>query len=485
MRRRLVLVSAAVTAMVAVAFLAPLFLLVRDLVHDRAVSRAERDVEEVARVLALLSPDRSLEEAVAIIGDDPFFTAQISIVTEEGDVLLGPDLGESEDLGPALGPDGESFLNAEIPGGEAVYTPVPLADGPTVVVRGFVPDEVLTDGVVRSWVVLGALGVLLTAIAIVVADRLGRSIVRPVLGLSEATVRLGDGDLSVRVLPDGPEEINEAGAQFNRLAERITSLLQSEREQAADLSHRLRTPLTAVRLDAEALPEGEDKERLLDDLAELERMVSHVIEEARRPMRTGTESVDLNAVVTDRVEFWRPLADEQRRPITIERVDEPLVTRLDHRDAEALIDAALGNIFAHTEEGVAIHIALGSTRGRVILRIEDAGPGFPEMEVLERGTSGGGSTGLGLDIIRRTAELAGGRLDIGKGRTLPGAALVLSLPRVRARAGVLDAPRTARRSPVRAPRPDRFQSSWSSSSLESSPSSSPPSDSPPDTSSSS
>ena len=93
--------------------------------------------------------------------------------------------------------------------------------------RDATPDEVLTEGVVRSWVVLGALGVLLTAIAIVVADRLGRSIVRPVLGLSEATVRLGDGDLSVRVLPDGPEEINEAGAQFNRLAERITSLLQS------------------------------------------------------------------------------------------------------------------------------------------------------------------------------------------------------------------------------------------------------------------
>ena len=63
MRGRLVLVSAAVTAMVAIAFLAPLFILVEDLVHDRAVSRAERDVEEVARVLALLWPERNLEEA--------------------------------------------------------------------------------------------------------------------------------------------------------------------------------------------------------------------------------------------------------------------------------------------------------------------------------------------------------------------------------------------------------------------------------------
>ena len=87
----------------------------------------------------------------------------------------------------------------------------------------------------------------------VAADRVARGVVRPVADLAHTAERLGAGDLDARVEPAGPPEIVEVGHTLNRLAGRIVELLAAERELVADLSHRLRTPITALRLDAEAL----------------------------------------------------------------------------------------------------------------------------------------------------------------------------------------------------------------------------------------
>lgn len=93
--------------------------------------------------------------------------------------------------------------------------------------------------------------------------------------------QLEGGDLTARVVPTGPPEIREVGTALNRLAERIRELLQSDRETVADLSHRLRTPVTALRLDAEALRDPEEAERLSGDVDELQRAVDRIIRAAR------------------------------------------------------------------------------------------------------------------------------------------------------------------------------------------------------------
>jgi signal transduction histidine kinase len=419
----MVVMAAAVTSMVAIAFLVPLFILVSDLAFDRAVNRAEQEAESVARSLAVLVPMIGVDDAVDEFGADLQPTG-LSILVGDGTVL-GPEPGPEEDWRLALG--GTAF-RASLDEGVAIYVPVPRIEGPGVVVRSYVEQDALNDGVIRSWVTLGTLGLILTAIAVFFADRMGRSIVRPVRSLSEFSTLLGEGDLSARVSPEGPEEVREVGVQFNRLAERIAMLLQREREQAADMSHRLRTPLTTVRLDIEALPEGDAKERLLDDLAELERTVTFVIEEARRPIRSQTAVSDLSEIVTDRIGFWRPLAEDQGRKVVTRIHEFPLPVRFDRRDGEAMVDAILGNVFSHTDEGTAFELALARIADMVILRIEDAGEGFPDDDVLERGRSGASSTGLGLDIARRTVESAGGALTVARSDTLGGARIELRIP---------------------------------------------------------
>ena len=132
----------------------------------------------------------------------------------------------------------------------------------------------------------GVVGLALVAVAVLLADRMARTIVRPVKALADAAGRLGEGDLSVRIEPEGPPEIVQAAVAFNRLGHRVGELLAAERELVADLSHRLRTPLTALRLDAEGIADLEDRPAAIaEDADELSGPVDAVIRQARRPVR--------------------------------------------------------------------------------------------------------------------------------------------------------------------------------------------------------
>src|SRR6266851_1735679 len=171
----------------------------------------------------------------------------------------------------------------------------------------------------RTWLLLGCAGLGVLALGVAVADRLARSLVRPLADVARAADRLATGDLSARAELAGPPEVRRAGAGLNRLARRIGELLAYERETIADVSHRLRTPMTALRIDAESLRDHVERTQLLSDLDALERTVDEVIRVARRPTRQGpAEACDAAAVVAERAAFWLPLAEDTDRAMTID-----------------------------------------------------------------------------------------------------------------------------------------------------------------------
>ena len=200
---------------------------------------------------------------------------------------------------------------------------------------------------------------------------------------------------------------------FNRLVGRIGSLLSSERESVADLAHRLRTPLTALRLDVEALDDRNAAARLEEDGDELERSDDYDIEHARRPVRAGAgTTTDLGAIARERATFWGALAEDQDRRWEVSVEPGTHLVDVNATDLAAAIDAVLGNVFAHTPDGAgfAVVVTTGTIGPRLV--VIDEGPGLPDLSVLERGTSTRQSTGLGLDIARRTVESAGGTLAL-------------------------------------------------------------------------
>jgi signal transduction histidine kinase len=273
-----------------------------------------------------------------------------------------------------------------------------------------VPSAELTHGVTRSWAALIVVALLLVLASVAIADRLGAAVVRPTRELVAAAGALGDGDLDRKVEADGPPELVELAAAFNRLGGRVRELLAQEREVVADLSHRLRTPLTALRLDADALGPGEEADRVRVDADRLQDAVTELIAEARTPSRR--RAADAASVVADRAAFWSPLAEEQGRPWDV-RIEPCGEVAASPSDLVAAVDALLGNVFAHTDEGTPVAVSVERDEGWVVVTVDDAGPGLPAHAV-DRGTSATGSSGLGLDIARRTAETGGGTLVLDR-----------------------------------------------------------------------
>ena len=443
MRRRLVALAATTTIMVALAFLIPLAVLVRTLARDRALSAAELEAQSLAPVLALTRDTTALEAAVRTTSQGE--RGRLTIILPDdttvggppgGDGLAGDDPRERDNL--ALARRGSAF-SAPTRGGIEVLVPVVLEPEQTAVVRVLVPTSVLERGVASAWAVEAALGLTLVASAVFVADRLARTIVRPVDALADAAGRLGEGDLSVRIDPEGPPEVKQVAIAFNRLGDRVGELLEAERELVADLSHRLRTPLTVLRLDAEGLDNPEEARRLADDVDELERAVTGVIRQARRPVQEDliVPQTDAARVAEDRLAFWAPLAEDQERSFELVTVpsddggtDGPFASTtvaVSPDELEAALDALLGNVFAHTPEGTAFWVEVRQlSDGGISLAVEDSGPGL-SPDFVERGVSGSGGTGLGLDIARRTAEAAGGVFRIGRSAS-GGARIAMEFP---------------------------------------------------------
>lgn len=259
-------------------------------------------------------------------------------------------------------------------------------------------------------VALAGLGLL--ALAWAAAEVTGRRLVRPLQRAADTAVSLSGGDMTARAPVEGPPEVARVAVELNALAARIDELLAQEREAAADLSHRLRTPLTAVRLAVENLAPGAERDELETYVATLERTLTHVIRTARRGLREGVHPrCEATAVVADRAAFWRPLAEDQERALVLDLAAGPLWVRASAEDLAAALDALIGNVVAHTPEGTGFAIVLGAAPYGADLDVLDEGAGIP-VEAVTRGRSDRGSSGLGLDIARATAEATGGSLEV-------------------------------------------------------------------------
>ncbi|MEU7678218.1 HAMP domain-containing sensor histidine kinase [Micromonospora taraxaci] len=412
MRARLALLVAAVSVLTLVAFLVPLALLVRTVAEDRATVRATADAQSLVPVVgtADAATIRLTVEQLAAESGRP-----VSVFLPDGTVL-----GAQTPRTPAvaLAARGQSLTGESADGREVVIAVQGRADG-TGVIRIAVPQHELTAGVTRAWLVLALLGVILVLIGLLVADRLARTLVRPISDLSAVSHRLANAELDARVIPAGPPELREVAGALNHLATRIQVLLVQEREQVADLSHQLRTPLTALRLEAESLRDPDDAARITAAADGLERAVTGLIRQARwrhspAAQPAVADAADAAAIVADRVAFWSVLAEDTGRAVTLDLAPGPLPVGVAADHLTAAVDALLGNVFAHTPDGTPFAVRLARDAGEVVLTVADEGPGMPAGAV-QRGASAAGSTGLGLDIARRAAQAAGGRLDLRAG----------------------------------------------------------------------
>ncbi|MFD3439557.1 ATP-binding protein [Streptomyces sp. NPDC058685] len=423
MRWALVKVSLAVTAMVVVAFAVPLGLVIKEMASDRAFSNAERQAAAIGPTLSITAERDPLERAVMSTqaGAAGRMAVHVPASGEPGSVPVDigirraatADLATTQRLGRAS--------ITEVRGGSALLQPTAIGTGQIAVVEVFVPEGEVSNGVGTAWLVLGGVGIALIIGSVAVADRLGSRMVTPAQRLAGAAHDLGEGRLGARVPEEGPTELRSAAIAFNAMADQVVQLLANERELAADLSHRLRTPLTVLRLNAASLGEGPAAEQTRTAVEQLEREVDTIIRTAReaKPQTVANgpgAGCDASEVVRERMDFWSALAEDEGRKVRVAGVDRPVRIPVARPELAAALDALLGNVFRHTPEGTAFSVDVHNGDDAVIVLVSDAGAGITDPEAaMARGNSGGrdGSTGLGLDIVRRVAESTGGDVRIG------------------------------------------------------------------------
>lgn len=408
MRRRISWLVLATTSAVILVFVIPLGLLVRTLAQDRAVAGASDEARSVAVFVAGATDPGQLGDLVHLVNSRSVRRTSVML---PGDRLLG-DPGAPDRGLVTRARAGEAFTVVDRSGAQ-VFVPVVTGQG-TAVVRTAVGPGELRRGVVTAWATILGLGALLMLLALVAADRLGRRISAPLDALAKVAHRLRAGDLSARAATDGTPEVVELATALNRLAQRIGEVLVGEREAVADLSHRLRTPVTALRLDVEAVQQPDVADRLRDHVDHLARTVDAVVKDARRPVHATVGRVcDASQVVRDRAAFWSVLAEDQGRRLEVEVPVQPMLARIHESDLVDVVDALVDNVFSHTPEGTGLLVAMRRDgAGRVLLEVADDGQGLADTGLTARGRSGSGSSGLGLDIVRRAALAAGGELQL-------------------------------------------------------------------------
>ncbi len=424
MRRRVTVLVAATTSAVVVAFIVPLCLLVLNLAEDRAVNAAQQEAQTAAILLASVGNPTDAVQAVRLLAQDA--TSSLTVLSPSEVVVVGATSLTAADLGALRAAQrSRSATTTRGPGGVSAVVPVATSDGVSVV-RAHVTGSQLRSGVPGAWATIVGLGLVLVAAAVLIARVLGTRVSTPVVELARTAHRLREGDFGARATPAGPPEVVELGHALNQLADRIEVLLATERETVADLSHRLRTPVTALRLDAEAVPDAEVGARLTTHVDHLQRTIDAVVADARRPVRsTMRQTADAGEVLAARAAFWRPLAEDTGRALTLRTPGTPTRVTAGTEDLVELLDTLLDNVFSHTPDGTPVELVL--TRGEELARlvVADGGPGLPPGS-LARGASTSGSTGLGLDIARRIARSAGGGLDVGRS-PLGGVAVTVTL----------------------------------------------------------
>lgn len=418
MRQRLSLLVAATTSAVVLAFLIPLAVLTRDLAEERALSAAA-NLNQTVLAVAYAVPDlRSKPEAVIPnLGEKRVgYVTSLYVWDRSSDrqTVLGPDISDPVVV-TVRARTGQTRRTTD-DGGAVVYS-VLQTQRQAVVARTQVSRASFHEGVARATTIVAGLGLALLLVAMFAADRLGRRVAQPIRDLAIGAKSMRDGHLDVRVAEAGPREVVALATALNQLAARVQELLMAEKRNVADLAHRLRTPVTALRLDTDGIADPEAAERLRGHVAQLERTVDAIVHDAKRPTRAGGNASDVGKVVAERVAFWSALAEEQGRSMRMSVPDRPMRVRLDTADLTDVVDVLIDNVFAHTDEGVPLEVWVAPRAdGAVVLTVEDGGTGLPQTDIIARGSSGAGSTGLGMDIVRRAANASGGGMEVGRSR---------------------------------------------------------------------
>jgi len=386
MRRRLILSTALIALAAVIVLGVPLGAVEASRLRQEVDQRLEREADAVAAAV-----DDRLEEhrtiTPALLRRFARSTHRVVLTPRNGaPIATGPPL-DDEVLRAHAGSNHLGQIVAEAPRGE------------------------LDDRVHRAWLLIAGLSAASVLIAIGLAALQAVRLNRPLRAIARRSEELGDGDFSVRIGHFGIPEFDAIAQGLDTSAGRIAELVAREREFSANVSHQLRTPLTALRLRIEEAGLIDDPaqraleiEAALAEADRLERTIADLLAHARRPDHGSPQPVELAAVAADHADTWRPLFAMAGRDLEVAG-PRRLRAHASPGTVGQVLDVLLDNALRHGRGPTTIR--LEEDQRHAVLTVADCGNGIPAADrdrIFERGASRSGGAGIGLHLARALAQ---------------------------------------------------------------------------------
>ena len=292
------------------------------------------------------------------------------------------------------------------------------------VIEFLVPKEMVAASSVRLFVLWTTLpSVLLIIIALIFL----KNQTKPLVKLAKAAERFGKGDYVNNFRASGSLEIRKAAFEFDRMAKRINRHLNQRAEMLSGISHDIRTPLTRLKLQLAMLKQKEISEKMSGDIDEMEKMLNNYLQFAKTQTQETTSKVDLLVLLNS---IKKQITSEKLSIVCNDQIELEVRPTALKRSFENIIQNGLkygNNVFVEVQKG----------NNRVIITIDDDGPGIPEEQYknvfkpfyrLDKSRSLNQSgVGLGLAIVEDIINSHGGNIQLGKSK-LNGLQVKVSLP---------------------------------------------------------
>ncbi|HEY2290099.1 MAG TPA: HAMP domain-containing sensor histidine kinase [Thermoanaerobaculia bacterium] len=264
-----------------------------------------------------------------------------------------------------------------------------------------------------------------------------RHSLRPLRALHDGVARLSEGELDVVVPSRTRDEFGALAAAFNQMVRRISEMIRARDQLLLDVSHELRSPLTRMKVALELLPAGDKRQRIAADVAEMEAMITELLELERLREGRGLrrERRDLVPLLREVTESFQDRSPGARFVTTAAEIQ----AEVDGDKIRAVLRNLLENAVKYSlSDNLPIVVAVQEDEGEITIRVTDDGPGIPEADLanlfepfyrVDRSRSKkSGGYGLGLSICKRIVEAHGGSIvaanDIPRGATF-----TLTLPK--------------------------------------------------------
>ncbi|MGW3468651.1 ATP-binding protein [Saccharopolyspora sp. NPDC000995] len=396
MRRRILQATLLAVAVTAVVLGLPLGFSALKLVQDLTAGDLTTRAQQIATLLdEQIASQRSIDlNAARLAVPDG---ARLIVRTQAHDYVYGPD-----------------------PGQDPLVESVPMVQSGTVTIAA--PSASVRTQQLQVAALVLMLVVLSAGTGMIVATLTARRLADPLKHVAARAARLGAGDFRADPQRHQVPELDRVADALDASGAALSQLVQRERDLVGDVSHQLRSRLTALHLRLEAIAAADDPEiseeasAALEQAERLSGVLDDLLAAATAARARDAEPVDVSNLLTDVAGEWREPLKAAGRTLRL-KVSEGLLARATPTRLRETIGVLLDNALRHGEGTVMLAARQGG--GTVVVEVGDSGPGVPDALVpylFERGFSGRGSTGVGLALARALVEADGGRLELSQAR---------------------------------------------------------------------